>query len=155
MNKSANPREGDGESAMCTCDGGGSIQHGHDDNSCTGGHSPSCFTDLHAAHYYPNLDPVDWKPVPSENPLDDLACYHREGPVPWLECHDRRVRSEVDTYQDALAFARIEVRERLGQLRLENERLRSQMAFLPRSKYRVVETEEGWEVYGDGDPSFG
>jgi hypothetical protein len=29
------------------------------------------------------------------------------------------------------------------------------LAMLPRTKYRVVETEEGWEVYGDGDPSFG
>ncbi len=26
---------------------------------------------------------------------------------------------------------------------------------LPRDKYRVVETEDGWDVYGDADPSFG
>jgi hypothetical protein len=29
------------------------------------------------------------------------------------------------------------------------------LAMLPRTKYRVVETANGWEVYGDGDPSFG
>jgi hypothetical protein len=28
------------------------------------------------------------------------------------------------------------------------------LAVLPKAKYRVVETDEGWEVYGDGDPSF-
>lgn len=27
----------------CTCDGGGSIEHMHDDDRCTGGHSTGCF----------------------------------------------------------------------------------------------------------------
>jgi hypothetical protein len=78
----------------CTCDGGGSITHDHSDITCTGGHSPDCFDDLHAAHYYPNLD-QDFNPVPSKNPVDDLACYHRDGPVPWLECHDERVAKQA------------------------------------------------------------
>jgi hypothetical protein len=52
--------------------------------------------DEHAAHYYPALD-RDFNVVPSKNPLDDLACFGHDAPMPWLECHNQRLRAEVLT----------------------------------------------------------
>jgi uncharacterized small protein (DUF1192 family) len=57
---------------------------------------------------------------------------------------ERALAAEANAYEDALAFARIEVRERLGQLRLENERLRARVE-------RKAPGRRHWKWYIDGN----